>query len=400
MGKAATASAPATGGILGLAKDLVGQTAYGQLIADPVLKNLTGTGLYDQGQGTNLADLFKKPFNKLNSKEQDFVKSNYDTYMKYQTRNGNVPLGDIDPSSEQFKELTRWMASSKDVDDVASKIDFAVKNKDVPTIALIVNKLAGISSVAIQQGVVSDEEARRVLGGVMSNFGELRAGNQDSASVQRFLESPAWASAKNMAAAVNDGLKARMKTYKDIFNIPVEFFDKADITLPKISSEKRQAALDKVNTAIGQDVVTDPKVKAEIKARLENLIGLPEGGLKSNFAITQDVLDKGNAAAAAQAGYLNGLATGSATVEKAKGVYDAARKALSDAMRVGGTQAAEASTKPEAPAPKAKPKAAPVVNVPSQDDLAKYERAKIQAAKGGKKAAEWASEFEAKYGKR
>ncbi len=173
----------------------------------------------------------------INADEEKIQLANQLAQEKASKKAGVNP-GALDLASEQGKELTRWMAASKDVDDVKDKIDFAIKTGDPSIIALVVNKLAGISSVAIQQGVVSDEEARRVLGGVMSNYNTVQAGGFQPKDVQRMLSSDTWKSAKNFAGVVNDGLKARMGTYRDIYDIPNSFFNKAkiDLSTPKAST--------------------------------------------------------------------------------------------------------------------------------------------------------------------
>lgn len=180
-------------------------------------------------------------------------------------QSAEVNAGKLDLKTEQGKELTRWMASSKDVDDVANKIDFAIKTQDPSVIALVVNKLAGISSVAIQQGVVSDEEARRVLNGVMSNYNTIAAGGFQPKDVQRMLSSDTWKSVKNFAGVVQDGLKARMGTYRDIYDIPDSFFTKAkiDLTTPKSTA----AGSVSEDNSITQSDIDKANYRANMKAK-------------------------------------------------------------------------------------------------------------------------------------
>lgn len=221
----------------------------------PSIGNLVGMatgGNVDLMPKRTAEDVFSQPFNNLTNPEKDFVIKNYDSYLSKLASQKALGSGNLDLKSEQGKQLTNWMASSKDIDDMDSKIDFAIKQKDPTVMAMIANRLAGISSVAIQQGVVSDEEARRILGGVMSNFKTVEAGGFKADDVQRMLSSDTWKSAKNMASSVNDGLKARMKTYRDIYNVPSAFFSKAGVQLdtPKMT----ESGLSEENVITQKDI--------------------------------------------------------------------------------------------------------------------------------------------------
>lgn len=385
-------------GGLGLAKDAVGQTAYGAPL-DMIGRNLGGivgpktasalsiypeanpdySAKFDQStMGTAQANqdapvigaMAQAQGNRINAYKIQQAASDK---IASQAGWGNTP-------DKPRDEVSKLVVADKGLDQVGRNIEFAIKNKDVTTISNSMTQLMGISSVVLEQGVVSDPEVVRNLTGMMATIKTLQA-NGDSEAITRYFDSAAWTTARNALAVAKSQAQSRINAYAQMY--------------PQMVPNLQQAYQSNIDIFATNPSLVDRDGSKQNMAVLD-----PQSSITQQYADNQRALALIENAKTSGFGKIGELSSFLSTIQEMSGIKFVKGETLASAENklrnnMKAMEAARSGEPVAAPAKKAPVKEAPAK--PSQSVKKDYEDAKQH--RGKPRADKFIAEYEAKYGK-
>lgn len=183
---------PGMGGLVGLAKDMAGQTAYGSLLIDPILRNTTGISLYgnsassvgDSGDEHYLNAIMReanrinaKPFNQRTSTEAKFLETVPENVKVW--REAQKATTDATDSASKRQQLEAGSFGKLREGRLFDGLN-DLANKRVKLGALIVKQRKHLNELAKEAGKGKNADPNRIR----QNLLELQsAGGQASAII-------------------------------------------------------------------------------------------------------------------------------------------------------------------------------------------------------------------------
>jgi hypothetical protein len=161
------------------------------------------------------------------------------------------------PSTTQ-KSVTDLTQGYATLDSSERDINWAIKNKDLSTFIPAINNAISANSVLLQQGVITDPEAGRLLQSVMTQAQALQADGTPQ-EISRFFNSETWKSALNTIAVMKNSAIARGDTVQKQFPELVPVFER--VGFPTLSSVQQTTENGKESTLLNAKNVMTKEVR-------------------------------------------------------------------------------------------------------------------------------------------